>query len=213
MLKVKEHAKYEEQNIAQEISEIDDFTVERYEQFYKFFQPDVVSVLDIGCNKGRGGVRLKQLNSKLEIHGLDCVEERLNALPKEYSDKVYGLSNKIPVDDKTYDVVVAGEFLEHLYPSDVDTTLCEIQRVLKVGGRLLMTTPNPLYLKNVLKNITVYTTSHLTQHYPRVLKYRMLMHGFSKVKIYGSGRLSRYLGYHFPLTRAYGSFLIIGDKI
>jgi len=35
------------------------------------------------------------------------------------------------------------EFIEYIYQADVDQTLGEIFRVLKIGGRLLLTTPNP----------------------------------------------------------------------
>jgi hypothetical protein len=38
------------------------------------------------------------------------------------------------------------------------------------------------------------------------------MHGYSHVRIYGSGKASRYLGYYFPLRTLYGSYLITGDK-
>jgi hypothetical protein len=39
----------------------------------------------------------------------------------------------------------------------------------------------------------------------------MMMHGFSKVKAFGSGRASRYFGYRFPLAM-YGSYLLVGTK-
>ncbi|WP_204102426.1 MULTISPECIES: class I SAM-dependent methyltransferase [Spirulina sp. CCY15215] len=204
--------KYESQNQLQTFSEDDPFTVERYEQFCRFFPQNVQRVLDVGCNTGRGGERLKTLNPALEIFGLDCVQNRLNALPDAYTGKIYGLSNDIPQDDESFDAIVAGEFLEHLYPSDVDRTLCEFQRILKIKGRLLLTTPHPHYLKNKLTGGTVYGVSHLTQHFPQILKLRLQMHGFSGVKILGSGKLSRYLGYYFPLKFVYGSYLIFGDK-
>jgi SAM-dependent methyltransferase len=140
------------------------------------------------------------------------VQERLDELPEAYREGVYGLSNEIPKDDCVFDAVVAGEFLEHLYPVDVDPTLSELQRVLKIGGRLLLTTPNPYYLKNKIKNESVYAVSHLTQHFPEVLRLRLKLHGFSRVKIYGSGKVSRYLGYYFPFRLVYGSYLITGDK-
>lgn len=206
------HQKYETQNILQHVSVTDTFTLERYEQFYHFFPKGTRSVLDIGCNTGRGGVKLKEKDGALKIYGLDCVQERLDELPDAYSEGVYGLSTEIPKNDCSFDVIVAGEFLEHLYPSDVDKTICEFQRVLKIGGRLLLTTPNPHYIKNKLKNKTVYGTSHLTQHYPSVLKFRLKMHGFSKIKIYGSGKMTRYLGFHFPYLSVYGSYLVIADK-
>ena len=206
------HKKYEVQNIQQGISEHDPFTLKRYEQFLSFFQKEAIRVLDVGCNTGRGGLRLKELNSNLTLFGLDCVQERLDVLPKCYSERVYGLSTDIPMEDRFVDVITAGEFLEHLYPADVDKTLCEFQRVLKIGGRLLLTTPNPNYIKNKISGMSVYGVSHLTQHFPEVLRFRLQMHGFSGVKIYGSGKVSQYLGWHFPLMSMYGSYLVVANK-
>jgi ubiquinone/menaquinone biosynthesis C-methylase UbiE len=206
------HAQYEAQNELQVASEEDPFTLERYEQFFHLFPKSAVRALDVGCNTGRGGNKLKQLNARLEIYGLDCVQARLDRLPACYTSGVHGLSTEIPVEDRFFDVVVAGEFLEHLYPRDVDKTLCEFQRVLRIGGRLLLTTPNPHYIKTRLQGKTVYGVSHLTQHFPKTLGLRMQMHGFSEVKILGSGKVSRYLGMHFPLRLAYGSYLVRGDK-
>jgi len=46
-----------------------------------------------------------------------------------------------------------------------------------------------------------------------LLKQRLMMHGFSRVRVYGSGKATRYLGQHFPLTSAYGSYLIRAYKV
>jgi ubiquinone/menaquinone biosynthesis C-methylase UbiE len=206
-------AKYSAVNLEQHVSESDPFTLERYTQFHHFMAKQVRTVLDVGCNTGRGGQKLKDLNSNYQLTALDCVQSRLDALPNCYSKVICGLSNAIPVEDQSFDAIVAGEFLEHLYPSDVDPTLCEFQRVLKVGGRLLMTTPNPNYLRLWLARGTVYGVGHLTQHWPHLLKSRLKMHGFSHVKIFGSGKMTRYIGYYLPLRALYGSYLIISDKI
>ena len=47
---------------------------------------------------------------------------------------------------------------------------------------------------------------HLTQHHPRPLRTRLMMHRFKNVRIRGSGRASRYVGEHFPLRGVYGSY-------
>ncbi len=207
------HEKYEVKNVQQETSEHDPFTLERYEQFSKFFPKETLKVLDVGCNTGRGGARLKELKQTIALFGLDCVQERLDTLPKCYLQGIYGLATDIPIEDKFFNVIVAGEFLEHLYPIDVDKTLCEFQRVLKIGGRLLLTTPNPNYVKNKISKKSVYGfASHLTQHFPNILQHRLLMHGFSGVRIYGSGKVSRYLGWGFPIKIVYGSYLVVADK-
>jgi ubiquinone/menaquinone biosynthesis C-methylase UbiE len=204
--------KYAIQNLAQG-SEPDPFTLERYAQFHRFMPKRARSILDVGTSTGDGGQQLAKLEPDCQLVALDCVQSRLDVLPKCYSRVICGLSNDIPAKDQSFDAVVAGEFLEHLYPSDVDPTLCEFQRVLKVGGRLLMTTPNPSYLRSWLKGETIYTVGHLTQHWAGLLKTRLRMHGFSSIRVYGSGKMSRYIGYYFPIPMLYGSYLIIGDKI
>lgn len=207
------HKKYEEQNLQQEVSEYDSFTLERYDQFYRFFPKAASSVLDVGCNTGRGGLHLKKLDPSLTLFGVDCVQTRLESLPGCYSERIYCLSTDIPIQDQVIDVIVAGEFLQCLYPSDVDKTLCEFQRVLKIRGKLLLTTPNPNYVKYKIKKSSMYDlVGQQSQHFPGVLRTRLLMHGFSNIKIFGSGKMSRYLGWHFPFRSAYGSYLIIASK-
>jgi ubiquinone/menaquinone biosynthesis C-methylase UbiE len=205
--------KYELYNLAQSISEEDTFTLERYEQFHRYMPEGATTVLDVGAGLGRGGARLAELNPKYKISAIDVVKSRLDRLPECYEQGLLGSATKLPIDDQSFDMIVAGEFIEHLYPADVDPAICEFQRVLKVGGRLMMTTPNPGSLTLRLKKGTIYTVGHLTQHWPEEMKHRLRMHGFSRVRIIGSGKSTRYIGYHFPILSAYGSYLVIGDKI
>lgn len=203
---------YEALNLLQPESEHDPFTEYRYRQFYKFLPVGTSSVLDIGCNTGRGGSVLKSLDSKLKVYGLDAVKDRLDRLPRQvYEEGVHGYSTKIPNEDGTYDAVVAGEFIEHIYQADVDQTLGEIFRVLKIGGRLLLTTPNPGDIKRKMRGQSILGGAHVSQHFSDTLKLKLRMAGFSRVRIYGSGKVSRYVGSRFPLF-IYGSYLAIGDK-
>jgi SAM-dependent methyltransferase len=55
-----------------------------------------------------------------------------------------------PFDDQTFDVVLFCEILEHLHLDPVGV-LREIGRVLKPGGRLVLTTPNVSRLENVCR--------------------------------------------------------------
>lgn len=205
------HSAYEVKNTTGE-DEDDPFAEDRYRQLFRHLPRGTDTVLDVGCNDGRGGQILSELNPALTIVGLDCVQAKLDALPGCYKRRIYGLSNQMPVEDGAFDVILAGEFLEHLYPKDVDSTLWEFQRVLKIGGRLLLTTPNPNYLKRRLEGSSVYCSYHLTQHFPGVLRTRLMMQGFSRIRLYGSGRVSRYLGSRFPYLNAYGSYLVSADK-
>ena len=144
----KQTKNYVEINTFSASSEKDPFTIERYEQFHHHLTNRVVTVLDVGCNTGRGGERLKNLNSHLVISGLDCVQERLTRISSNvYSQTICSYSTDINIENSVFDAVVAGEFIEHLKPEDVNTTVHEFNRILKKKGMLLLTTPNPSYLR------------------------------------------------------------------
>ena len=77
--------KYASENLAQKVAVEDTFSIERYQQFARHLPNGTHNVLDIGCAEGRGGAKLKACRPKIDLIGLDCVKERLEALPPEYS--------------------------------------------------------------------------------------------------------------------------------
>jgi SAM-dependent methyltransferase len=186
-------------NRDQSFSEVDDFTKERYAQFVRHLPPTAKAVLDVGCNTGRGGAVLRRLLPRLKIDGLDCVQERLDAIGDEtYDRRICSFTNAIDLESGSYDAIVAGELLEHVPPEQVYSTLCVFFRLLRLRGRLLMTTPDPRYLKNQLGNLSVLLDpSHVTQHYPERLGKRLMDIGFSNITVLGSGRMSRKIGEKF----------------
>jgi len=204
--KAKDKEIYSDRNIRLPVEKADAFTEKRYLQMGAFIKGVAPKIIDVGCSKGEGGPVLKKLFPECHLTGLDCVAEHLAALPNEYDCRMEGLSTHIPVDDQSFDVVIAAEFLEHLYPHDVDVTLCEFQRILKVGGRLLLTTPNPSYLRNRFNGGSVFGRSHLTQHHAPILRQRLLAHGFFSVTTFGSGRVSSLISRHMPFLPLYGSY-------
>ena len=204
---------YAQINLEQTISESDPFTDERYRQFHRFFPRNAHRILDVGCNTGRGGRILKQLAPQLSLSGLDIVKERLDQLPTEvYQHNILGSCTAIPAADDTFDVIVAGEFIEHLYAADVNPTLFEMFRTLKIGGRVMLTTPNPGDFKRKSRGKSILGGAHVSQHHADALRQQMRMAGFANVRVLGSGKVTRYLGSHFPVLGLYGSYLIMGDK-
>jgi ubiquinone/menaquinone biosynthesis C-methylase UbiE len=203
-----------EVNLAQSVSETDSFTLERYAQFLRNFPEDARDVLDIGCNTGRGGALLKSRNPRLRITGLDCVPDRLDKLPTGvYDGAICGFADDIALPDASFDVIVLGEIIEHIPGPSISPSLHELFRLFRLRGRILLTTPNPHYLRNRLQNKSVLLdSSHVSQHTPSSMRRKLEDASFSNIRIFGSGRLTRTLGQHFPLLSAYGSYLAMGDK-
>src|SRR5688572_17152793 len=59
-------------------------------------------------------------------------------------------ASRLPFAHASMDGIVLGEFLEH--QTDVTPFLRECGRVLKPGGQLLITTPNPGFINRVVKH-------------------------------------------------------------
>jgi ubiquinone/menaquinone biosynthesis C-methylase UbiE len=200
-------------NRNQELSERDDFTERRYTGLIRYFPVNAREVLDIGCNTGRGGAALKSWIPGLRISGMDCVSERLMRLDRRIYEHVFeGFADSIPLADCSIDAIIAAEIIEHIPPQSVFPSLCECFRILRLHGRLLITTPNPHYVKNSWQNKSVLLdASHVTQHSPSSLFRRLEDVGFRKIKFRGGGRVSRLVGSRFPLA-VYGSYLAVAEK-
>lgn len=204
---------YEKINLHQKNAIKGPFIRERYRQFFQHLPKDTESVLDVGCSNGIGGETLKDLNPKLSLVGLDCIRERLDVLPPDIYDKsMCCYSTDISCEDSSFDCILAGEFIEHLHPDDVDPSLREFFRCMKYGGRLMLTTPNPNYIRLKITGGKVLGGAHLSEHYPGELHKRLAGIGFSNIAILGSGRMSRFLGERFPVFAFYGSYLVLADK-
>jgi SAM-dependent methyltransferase len=93
------------------------------------------SLLDVGCGRG---FLLSQLATKIdaELYGIDVYELESEGWTYKKGDLTKGL----PFGDDSFELVVFGEVIEHL--PDPDYLLEEIWRVLKPGGKVIVTTPN-----------------------------------------------------------------------
>lgn len=97
-------------------------------------------VLDLGCGDGHIMEKIKKAGG--EVVGIDISNESIE-LAKNKGFEVYkfNLEEDWSIFFKNkFDLVVAGEIIEHVY--DTDNFLRCIYKVLKVNGKLSISTPN-----------------------------------------------------------------------
>jgi SAM-dependent methyltransferase len=207
---------YSEINKRQTVSEEDPFTVQRYQQFSRFFnlKNENISILDVGCNTGRGGAIFREKSNKANIIGVDIVQERLDQIPAGiYNMLLCESIIEISLPSSSMDYVVAGEVIEHIAPEDLNKVLISFNRVLKPNGKLLMTTPNPnSFLIKLGRDSVFNDPSHLSIMTIKRLKTLLKGNGFTDIKIVGSGKAIDIFPDWFPIMGVFGSYLSIALK-
>jgi SAM-dependent methyltransferase len=147
-------------------------------------------VLDLGC---RSGALTRSYADGNDVVGLDVDSTALAEAAKLGIETVWADANEpLPVADESFDVIVAGELLEHL-PSP-EQTMAEAQRVLRPHGLLVGSVPNAYRLKNRLRFLlgrpVENDPTHLHVFSPTDLL--RLLRGFVDPELrYLAGRLTR----------------------
>ncbi len=102
--------------------------------------PRATRVLDLGC--GEGAFAAELIRAGAEVLAVDVAEEplrRARARTPGLRTQLIDGEGEWDIADASFDVVWAGEVIEHV--ADTARWLSELRRVLRSGGRLLLTTP------------------------------------------------------------------------
>jgi len=126
-------------------------------------------VLDVGCLGGRISKLIMDQNN--EVWGVEVNPNSAEvAKGRGVKVKVANVEDGLPFESGQFDVVNAGEVVEHLY--DTKSFFSEAHRVLKDDGVLIFTTPNLNSLENrvrilaggYLSMVGAYPEDHFGDH-------------------------------------------------
>jgi SAM-dependent methyltransferase len=109
-------------------------------------------VLDIGC--GRGELIYYCVNHNAKVLGIDyskdaidIAKETIKRLPETLRQRAAAeVGDPVTYDFKEkYDIIFMIEVAEHMFDWQLEKTFQKVKKILKPGGRLIITTPNYYY--------------------------------------------------------------------
>jgi malonyl-CoA O-methyltransferase len=126
-------------------------TNKRVEVFYNELLKNEILVnkklLDAGC--GTGWFSKAAVERGALVSSMDLGENLLEQVAKKCkSERIVGSILEIPFADNTFDYVVSSEVIEHT--PEPYKALHEIYRVLKPGGKMVLSTPNKFWYWSLL---------------------------------------------------------------
>ena len=117
--------------------------------FIAYFTPIILkgNIVDLGCGKGINGflIRLSRYLQGAKLIGLEINDDYINFCKKFniYDQIIKQSLPKLPFKDKSVNLILCTEVIEHLTRKDGLTLLDEIDRVCQ--GRVIITTPNTFF--------------------------------------------------------------------
>lgn len=122
-------------------------------------------ILDYGC--GNGAISLKLIKRGYDVYGVDASKSGIQIANSHISGRNRFFEMDFEKDDfpdeikdVPFDTIISTQVIEHLYSPKSYVQQCN--RILPVGGVLLMTTPYHGYLKNLVMAITGRMDAHFT---------------------------------------------------
>jgi SAM-dependent methyltransferase len=149
-------------------------------------------VLDLGC---RTGAVTEHFLPGNEVVGADVDESALERAAERGIETVWAdVEERLPFPDASFDVVVAGEFLEHV--RDPEAVVAEVRRVLRPDGTFVGSVPNAFRLQSRLLFLRGRPPeddpTHLHMYSPASI--RRLLPAFGPVELHFVG--GRFRGLH-----------------
>lgn len=151
-------------------------------------------VLDAGCGFGYGAYLLSTSEEVSQVLGVDVSKEVVTYAESRYSGKKVSFCcsdlRKLNLRKQSFDCVALIECLEHLPTSEAMLLLGNLWKTIKVGGLLVLTTPNKDALLNRIKRRARSTIpTHVREYGINEIYDLLVRKGFNPISCEGLGLL------------------------
>ncbi len=113
--------------------------------------------------------------------------------------------HELPFKSGSFDQVLLLEVLEHIKPSETFSVLQEVYRVLKTGGKFIISVPINEHLEDMLP---INPNSHMRMYSEALIKYELIMCKFKVNKILSTSAFKNM----FMLKSLINKYLYIKEK-
>lgn len=128
-----------------------DITVEYVLSAYSLIKNSQPKILDVGCGEGYITNEIKDLIPGAIMFGIDSSNIAVKTASEKFSSIKFDVGDalNLPYESSYFDIVICNNLLEHV--SDPEKMLLEISSKLKKGGFLIISTPSPYRIENLIK--------------------------------------------------------------
>jgi 2-polyprenyl-3-methyl-5-hydroxy-6-metoxy-1,4-benzoquinol methylase len=169
-------------------------------------------LLDVGCGNGRFLDRMRELG--WEVVGVEPDKQAAKVARKRFGLDVHeDALEEIAFPDDTFDAITMSHVVEHL--PDPINTIRECQRILKKGGRLVVTVPNIESLGHRLYREAwrgLEVPRHLFLFSPPTLRDCVERSGLQVLRLWTTARTARMMWAGSRLIRRNETLLSISPK-
>lgn len=115
-------------------------------------------LLDVGCEAGY--ITMKLAEKGALVTAIDLIEEPIKQLKRQLKNKPYKINlrladaTKLPFKTNSFDIILATEVIEHI--TRLEKFVSGAAKVLKPGGRLLITFPNENLRQKIYPLLTLF---------------------------------------------------------
>lgn len=142
-----------------------------------------IKILDLGIGQGYLEQKMKKQGRDDLIYGIDISPTSIKRAVKSFMGD-FRVGDVLKIDryysKKYFDIIVAIELIEHIYPKDIFTFYRKVHRLLKPQGLLIISTP----LNEGLRNMTINPSEHVREYTPEILSLEFSLSGFEIVNKY-----------------------------